>query len=371
MSPTTTELTHELQHYRTFPGYPLDALNPFFRLMNTFQEFTNTIVSALQRDDPEVVGLLDEISEIYNNLPPFFNLAAFEIWVKSAELKHPFRRTAKQHQWLHIVRAQSKTTTQCPSLTTIILDAIAVPHDAQARMLNPNHLFPDPDMLWFFRTNNNLSDVNPSDNEEQQHCAICLDPFTPTTPTPQRSTCNHTHCTSCLSTWLSHSRGTYTCPQCRACLICAQQNCTHHVITLDIAPPIPLHTILQDHWQLHLNLTGDDPDVSPEWYLATREDTRAERAQLTAVIEQLDGFRDEEGEVQVRGLGEDERGLVRWLEGEGERLLGGLWGVVEGERRRVGEVRRRVGEVRRRAVEERAVRERLELLGVLPGWVEL
>lgn len=57
VSLTSDEQISELREYQAFSNYPLEALNLFFQLMNTFQTFTDDVISALQRRVPGVTGL--------------------------------------------------------------------------------------------------------------------------------------------------------------------------------------------------------------------------------------------------------------------------------------------------------------------------
>lgn len=129
MSDTTVEQwIYNLTGQYSFDLHPwdLDLSDPYAKAMKTFQAFTDKIVAALRHDDVRIQSLMqdDKLNRIYDDLPCFnkcIEHLTFRNWVKDAILKHPQRRTAKQHQWLYMADLQESEPTH--DIKVMIIEA--------------------------------------------------------------------------------------------------------------------------------------------------------------------------------------------------------------------------------------------------------
>ncbi|KAF2853574.1 hypothetical protein T440DRAFT_310509 [Plenodomus tracheiphilus IPT5] len=296
MQLTIEELAHELEHYNSFAGLALDPLDPYLKAMSTFQSFTTDVIRALRLKDPQVTEISAAINNIYEQLPSFFEIDLFRDWVKAAMLGHPLRHTEKQHQWLHIVHRQAIVNDRYLSVSTIILVAVVAREDWQRRVLNPENLLADPDALYFFRREHNPRDVDSvtsNEGDEETQCWICMEPYGNGIHQPQQASCGHIHCKTCLKKWLEESKGRYTCPQCRACLVCNAHDCRHHVVDCDVAPPIPIMEFLKEIYDNAETSDGNKLGWPPSWLFSIREMTRGQRAALALIRAKLEALQGE------------------------------------------------------------------------------
>ena len=100
----------ELKHYKSFCHVPADTTDPYDEAIRRYQSFTSSIIDKLDVNDPAFIDLVNSgaLQALYDGLPAFNDQATFKDFVKDGTMKHPLRRTAKQHQWLHIVQSCKK-----------------------------------------------------------------------------------------------------------------------------------------------------------------------------------------------------------------------------------------------------------------------
>jgi hypothetical protein len=296
MSPSSTveSWLFELKHHKSFNRSGDDLDNPFGKAMCIFQAFTSTIIDGLERKAPNIVNLARDgsLATIYDDLP-VFEVSSFQLWVKDATLKHPHRRTAAQHKWLHIVQLQGDVK----SATDIVISAIAEVEEWKERVYAPKSLRMDPEAMYFFRNKNGISSsisAKAKGKETEEECLICTNAFTATRHARQQAPCGHVLCRACFQKWLRESKGTYTCPLCRACVVCGANNCENHYIKRDMAPPIAIPLFLKDS----LPDNADDPlhGLAPRFYWELREATRRDRSIMAYIdyvlqVEQTEAVR--------------------------------------------------------------------------------
>lgn len=272
-----------------------DCSNPYDRAMCTFQSFTNDVASAL-RDDAGVNagGIEDELlHKIYDDLPSFFDWDKFRDWVKDATLKHPHRRTPKQHQWLCIVDMQQrKSSNSMTALADMILQAADCPATWELSTYAIEDLLVDPDPRSFFRNNHAIKAAEEDEDDIGELCEICTNDFDTDLHSPQRTPCGHHQCRQCSQKSLKRVVATYTCAFCRACLVCGTNNCQHHIIPdHDEATPYSLIDFLMKGHYLctHKTCMTTKPlcGLTPKRYWALREETRKDRSTLTNVLQLL------------------------------------------------------------------------------------
>ncbi|KAF2127959.1 hypothetical protein P153DRAFT_358111 [Dothidotthia symphoricarpi CBS 119687] len=279
----------QLEHIKTFAQLDINPVDPYQKALSIFQDFTNSVVHALKAHNHEVIELVFEgaLRNIYEGLPVFNarnEYSQFLGWVKDATLKHPFRRTAKQHQWLQIVQLQKDDNPM--SIASKILYAVAEIPNWQERAYDPENLVKDPEALYFLKQKNGIKTVATEAAGIDDNCTICTNTFNDTSYAPQRAPCGHVLCSSCFKKWLLESKGLYTCPLCRACVICGENDCKHHAVYQDQAPPVPLAYILDALLpeKAGVSLHG----ILPILYWELREETRHDRGTL-AYIEAILG----------------------------------------------------------------------------------
>jgi hypothetical protein len=300
----------ELKHHKLFSRSDVDLENPHGKAMCIFQDFTITIIDGLERNAPATVNLARDgsLATIYDDLP-VFEISSFKLWVKDATLKHPHRRTAAQHKWLHIVQLQGDVK----SATDIVISAIAEVEEWKERVYAPENLHKDPEATYFFRNKNGISsNISAKDKgkESEKECLICTNAFTTTHQlhVRQQAPCGHIICRACFQKWLRESKGTYTCPLCRACVICGANNCEDHNIKRDLAPPVALPLFLNDT----LPDKVDDAlhGLAPDYYWELREATRKDRS-IMAYIDYV--LRIEQTEAVRVVLSRDAEEAVAWI----------------------------------------------------------
>ncbi|KAH7086326.1 hypothetical protein FB567DRAFT_527691 [Paraphoma chrysanthemicola] len=270
----------ELQHRKSFHNPIVDLSNPYGTAIRTYQTLTNSIIDGLRRKNTEVLSLATEglLHELYIGLPEF-DYESFKHWVRDATLKHPLRRTAKQYHFLAIVRLQ--TCGEPSSTKAKVLEAAVELEDWKARVYASQSLLKDPDPLYFFRNKNGIREIDlalSKKGEIAQDCLICTNVFDKTVHTAMRAPCGHIICKRCFDKWLLQTTGKYTCPLCRACVVCGNNECTYHDVHQDRAPPVPIPDILDRVLPEHSGelLHG----LAPEQYWTLRERTRTDRGIL-------------------------------------------------------------------------------------------
>jgi hypothetical protein len=299
--PTTEAWLFELRHHKSFQSPIADLSDPHGRAMRAFQICTNSIIDGLQSRNPEIMSLVTEgfLQELYIGLPEFES-TSFRHWVKDATLTHPLRRTPKQYHFLTIVQLQTRG--EPLSIKAKILEAAVELEDWKTRVYAPESLVKDPDPLYYFRSKNGIREVDTAltkEGEIAQNCLVCTNEFDKTLHMPMRAPCGHIMCKRCFEKWLRQSTGTYTCPLCRACVVCGGNECTYHDVHQDRALPVSMPKILD-------NILPDESGqvlhgLRPERYWALRERTRKDRALLQWIEDVLtaNGLR-EQDPVRVR-----------------------------------------------------------------------
>jgi hypothetical protein len=285
VAPTVEGWLLELRHHQSFQVPISDLSDPYNKAMSTFQAFTNSIIAALEQRDPDVVRLIDEdlLDKFYWGYP-VFEYASFRKWVKDSMMKHPHRRLPKAHQFVTVVQLLSSDTP--PPIYTTILEAIGSTADFKERVLSPENLIKDPDALYFFRNKHGIegTDAN-QDVEDDKTCPVCTNDFDETSCSSQQAPCGHVLCKGCFDHWLLECKGTYSCPLCRACVVCGENDCKYHAIHRDVAPPITMPHVLDRVFPdgagqvLH--------GIEPIKYRLLREVTRGHRGLLAWIEQQL------------------------------------------------------------------------------------
>jgi hypothetical protein len=282
---TAKEWVFDLQIRYSFAKIT-NPTDPYGKAMNTFQSFTDRVISFLRNNDAAGLDIIQNgaLDKIYEELPPFMIHSKFHAWVKEATVKHPHRRTAKQDQWLRIVTMQEHE----PSINIVamVLEASSWPSAWEKGAYDINSLLTDPDALYFFRNNHCIKDAEGSGSEFGESCYICANDFDAEIHVPQQAPCGHCQCRQCFQKLLSNKDPRYRCAFCRSCLLCGNQNCPHHIVEHDIAPPYPLHEYLESvHTFCKATCLNEEPlcGLSPKRYWELREKTRQDRARLSMV----------------------------------------------------------------------------------------
>lgn len=281
--------THRLEGQYSFIKCCADPSDPYSQRMETFQTFTNELISSLQHGDGwgECLVRDGKLNKIYDDLPCFHKYNEFREWVKDGVLKHPQRRTPKQHQWLciigflvsdpscDVVHIVDHAAEYCLSLSTWSKSAYAI-----------ENLIVDPDTQYYFRNHHKIKDAGERGTELGESCLICANDFDTELRSPQRAPCGHHQCRQCFQKSLTYANAEYTCAFCRACLVCGTNSCKHHVIPCEDALPHPLPDLLQQgHYLCHGRCVATEPlsGLAPKHYWSLREDTRKHRVKLTRV----------------------------------------------------------------------------------------
>ncbi|XPT02917.1 hypothetical protein M3J09_012021 [Ascochyta lentis] len=286
---TIEQWIHHLQTRFSFAKLS-DSSDPYVKAMRTFQLFTNDVASALQDNNGIDADYIDRkmLHKIYDDLPSFFEDDEFREWVKDATLKHPHRRTPKQQQWLCIVGAQQQKPSKSKAdLLHMILEVEDRASIQGEGAYDIKSLLTDPDALWFFRNKHGIKAAEGNEDDIGESCLICANDFDAGTHLPQRSPCGHYQCRKCFQGSLKYVSAAYNCAFCRACLICGDQACKHHIIPQNDALPHPLQDFLRTgHYLCRDSCTAMEPlcGLSPRRYWELREATREVRSSLTKML---------------------------------------------------------------------------------------
>lgn len=263
--------------------------DPYYRAMQRFQVFTNRIVAALRQDNDTSRALLqdDQLQKIYDSLPCFHEQSAFYKWVKSATLKHPQRRTAKQYQWLFIVDLQEAMP--AGYIAPMVQRATLSLEEWEDLALDVVNLSVDPDdRKYFFRNNHAVKDAPGEQSESGESCWICANDFDTDVHRPQQGPCGHIYCHDCFEKTLMRAlrppEAKYTCAFCRSCLVCGVSSCKDHVTPHEKAYPYPLGPNL--HLLCNGSCVADEElhGMSPKRYWAFREQSRDLRTVLAVQL---------------------------------------------------------------------------------------
>lgn len=211
--------------------------------MATFQSFIDRIISVLREDDVRGRSLIADgkLNKIYDGLPCFNTLTVFRHWVKDATLKHPQRRTSKQHQWLCIVDAlEHESTSDIEAIRVGAADWLSDWEDSAYAIEN---LVKDPDTHYFFHEKHAITDAEGNEADFGESYPICTNDFDTDLHLAQRAPCGHHQCRGCFQESLTHAVVRYQCAFCRACLVCGTYSYEYHVVPREEAPPCPLDNL--------------------------------------------------------------------------------------------------------------------------------
>jgi hypothetical protein len=283
MDPEFEALLFDLKHHRIFP-FPMGSDrfdNPYIVAMVKIQSFTHAVTTLLEQTIAPQQGLVSAIRNLYDGLPSFSEQLKFGLWIQNATLKHPLQRTAKQYQWLSVLDMITDIGTD-GAVERIVPGAMAALEEWKERVLLPDNLPIDQDENYIFKHKHGLTNVPISSNadiKKLDDCPVCTLPLTPLS-FAKAAPCTHVLCKKCFLKWIAQSKETCTCPLCRACLICgnAEYPCKWHRLNRELAPPVPLPTILDACLPEKVGevLHG----IQPEKYFVLREATRQDRARL-------------------------------------------------------------------------------------------
>jgi hypothetical protein len=236
-----------LKHRYYYHDHVADPSDPYSKAVSSYQAFIESIVDGLERKDLEVISLVNDRLFEYFFHETFLLPSAkhFQYWLKDAMLKHPLRRCPRQHVTLALVRAQD-----CREYRTVKSKVLAAVNDYiewKGLAYDPEALVKDPSSTYFLRNKNGNKEVSTSDSSNAQAndaCLICTDGFDDKLHLAQRAPCGHIICRACFDNWLLKCEVKFTCPLCRACVVCGANDCKHHDIRQDIVPPVPLPDVL-------------------------------------------------------------------------------------------------------------------------------
>ncbi|KAF3002605.1 hypothetical protein E8E13_008632 [Curvularia kusanoi] len=224
------------------------------------------------------------------------DLNAFRDWIKDTTMKHPQRRTECQQMWLWIVEMQGlKNVT---NVCHVVDEAIGRIQYWEQNTYSTHNLRQDPDHhAWFFFTYNNaIMEVMPGTPGLGKSCLICTEDFNAHHNRPNKNPCGHFQCSNCSDQPLEHDATKFTCPFCRACLVCGRNACTDHIVAEqdhESANIVPLPEVLSiPHFMCELGCAAKDCKptgrlfgLSPKRYWLLREETRATRCAMGGTIE--------------------------------------------------------------------------------------
>jgi hypothetical protein len=276
-----------LKHRYYYHDHVADPLDPYSKAVSSYQAFIKSIIDGLERKDPEVISPVNERLFEYFFHGTFLlpSPKHFQYWLKDAMLKHPLRRCPCQQVTLALVRTQD-----CGEYRTVKSKVLAAVNDYiewKEFAYDPEALVKDLSSTYFLRNKNGNKEVSIADSSDAQAndaCLICTDDFDDKLHLAQRARCGHIICRDCFDNWHLKCEGKFTCPLCRACVVCGANDCKHHDILADVVPPIPLPDVLD---KLVLSARGQVlHGLEPNPYLCLREASRSDRV-LLAFIEDL------------------------------------------------------------------------------------
>lgn len=265
-----------------------------------FQDFTDTIIHSLQNRQNDAVQLVGRgfLRSIYDRgmLPNLHDFTCVHDWFEHAIMAHSDRLSFKQMQWMAILRLfpGKHGRTLLEICQSSLKSAEQMKKDAE----EIESLEEDPDNLDKFRCGHALKYVGSNDPELstlEKDCQVCAEPYDKPVDAdpyldppaflypsekrpPIRGPCGHIMCLQCFCEWLNSSTDDrFTCPQCRACLVCRRTECPVHRIKRELQP-IPIPSLLKEVLgEPNRPLHG----FTPSAYWAIREYTRAYRSEMT------------------------------------------------------------------------------------------
>jgi hypothetical protein len=175
----------------------------------------------------------------------------------------------------------------------------------------PEALVKDPDALYFFRSKNGIREIDAQQGSDTETtCLVCVSAFSATRQA-KAAPCGHVLCGCCFDAWLRECRGRFTCPMCRACVVCGANECKDHDIHEDHGEPMGMRELLD---RAEPGRKGEVlHGIEPEVYWKLREYTRKERGMLRWIEEVL----------RKREMAKRDPVRVR-LEKKRERIMGRL-----------------------------------------------
>jgi hypothetical protein len=313
---------------------------PAARAWNRFRDFTSAVIDVLENDDETasnfiVHGFLDSV---YLGMPREFT----QKFVTAAYLEHPLGNSPSQIQFVALVAIQTKG----PELP-MLEKARFIEHclrDWKNGAYALENVFSDPSPNWLFTHGHSVRILHTHNAQalvdEDTECSICTEAFEadPSSPKfPSVGPCGHVICHECFNSWMTQvcyghwyhttQKRTFTCPMCRQCLCCGENNCEFHVLDHDErVPPVTLSAMLDQFLGPHATTVGlsggaasPKPalrNFTPEQYHALRRRTRGDRAELAWVRNAL-----------ALGNGEADF-MTRYFEEEHDALLDKLRATI-------------------------------------------
>jgi hypothetical protein len=209
------------------------------------------------------------------------------------------------------------------SLKKKLYVALVATKDFAKRVMDPGSLIKDPDALYFFRNKNGITEIESTpDSKDNGVCPVCTNNFNDSLAA-QRAHCGHILCKPCLDHWLLECKRTYTCPLCRACVVCSTNNCKHHIVYRDVAPPIPMPRILD---RVAPHRAGQElHGICPVQYWTLRETTRGHRASLAWIERKLESATVTQGDLVYERYVKEAEQLMEMVTIAFEAAVGEPW----------------------------------------------
>jgi hypothetical protein len=281
------------------------------RAWNHFRDFTSAVIDVLENDGETASILIMHgfVDSVYLGTPRNFELK----FITSAYLEHPFDNSPSQIQFVALAAIQSKSP-ELPMLEKVRFIENCL-HGWKEGAYALGKVINDPSPNWLFSHGHLVRGLSPLNAQAlintDTECSICTDIFeaNPSGPKyPSRGPCGHIMCYECFSSWMTQAcygqwhrtipKRTFTCPMCRQCLCCGENNCEFHVLDHnERIHPVTLSAMLEQFlgpYVVTMDISGvaaspQDAlrDFTPEQYHALRRMTRKDRAELARVRNDL------------------------------------------------------------------------------------
>ncbi|KAF1995686.1 hypothetical protein P154DRAFT_623773 [Amniculicola lignicola CBS 123094] len=227
---------------------------PFGQIIAAVKEFTSELATHLQSDRNSIITQ-KEITLLYHSLPNFKDFGKLHRWVRNVANKHPQRRSQPEHYFLLMSKVQTGNGPLSMSLSEKVKKTMELGNAWYKETHKLENLLLDPDPLHIFSTG--LHPIAAADAVKpapEDTCGVCMESFEAPEKwaknevnRPQLTKCNHIFCRQCLNHWRREiSSGNFTCPLCRACLVCGRDECKYHCINIDRHAPRPLVAFVRD-----------------------------------------------------------------------------------------------------------------------------
>jgi hypothetical protein len=247
-------------------------------------EFMSELVHGLEHSSPEDHAMLGKILKIHRRLKlreMINDPALFRKTLRQATSSHPHSRNLMEASMIKIIELDGESP-----IHKKVADVLAADEERERELYTVAALRVDPPVLYFFERHidNHCSSTSASQMLQEDNCPCCLEGYSKVVDvyTPP---CGHHLCKSCAQSWLKGSSGnTFSCMQCRRCLICTGNDCTTHPLPVKDAKlqPVPLHDLLN----LRFNDAGLH-GIPSKAYWELRELTRSHRQLLAEFNDEL------------------------------------------------------------------------------------